>query len=159
MPVNTGAQTRIYIGPRLNAALPTDKAAALALLAGLTYVEVGQVESIPDYGDTISDVSFSPLASGRAQHLKGVADAGTVDLTVGFDKGDAGQLKLVEAFLDRSRYDYPFKVVYVEGETDYFAAKVMGNKKSGITNSDVVKRVVTLGINSDIYEANDDGGS
>ena len=153
MPINTGAGTRIYIGPRLTADLPKDHAAAIALLAALVYVEVGEVESIGDYGDTINDVSFAGLAEGRAKHLKGLADAGSVELSIGFDAGDAGQLKLVEAFLDRSRYDYPIKVVYVDdGGIDYFAAKVMSNKKTGISVEGVLKRTVTLGINSEVYE-------
>jgi len=153
MSINTGASTRIYIGPRLNADLPKDHAAALTQLSGLTYVEIGEVESIGDYGDTINDVSFSALASGRAKHLKGLADAGSCELSIGFDAGDAGQLKVVEAFLDRSRFDYPIKVVYVDGQTDYFAAKVMSNKKTGISVEGVLKRTVSLGINSEIYEA------
>lgn len=152
MSINTGAGTRIYIAPRLAADLPADQAAAKTLLAGLTYVEIGEVESIGDYGDTINDVAFAGLANARARHLKGLADAGSTELVVAFDAGDAGQLKLVEAFLDRSRYDYPFKVEYVDGEIDYFAAKVMSNKKSGITAEGVLKRNVTLGINSEIYE-------
>ena len=152
MPITTGAATRIYIGPRLTADLPADKAAAETLLSGLTYVEIGFVESIGDYGDTINDVTFAGLASGGATHLKGLADAGSSELVVGFDASDDGQLKLVEAFLDRSRYDYPFKVAYVDGDTDYFAAKVMSNKKAGITVEGVLKRNVPLGINSEIYE-------
>jgi hypothetical protein len=152
MSINTGAGTRIFIGPRLLADLPADHTAAVTLLAALTYVEVGEMETIGDYGDTINDVSFSGLSSGRAKHLKGLADAGTVDLSIGFDAGDAGQLKLVEAFLDRSRFDYPIKVVYVDGETDYFAAKVMSNKKTGISVEGVLKRAVSLGVNSEIYE-------
>ena len=152
MPITTGAATRIYIGPRLTADLPADRAAAEALLSGLTYVEIGFVESIGDYGDTINDVTFAGLASGRATHLKGLADAGSSELVVGFDASDEGQLKLVEAFLDRSRYDYPIKVVYVDGETDYMAAKVMSNKKTGISVEGVLKRTVTLGVNSEIYE-------
>lgn len=152
MSINTGAGTRIYIGPRLSADLPAARAAALTLLSGLTYVEVGEVESIGDYGDTINDVTFNGLAQGRAKHLKGLADAGTSDLVVAFDSGDAGQIKLVEAFMDRSRFDYPIKVAYIDGETDYFAAKVMSNKKAGITVEGVLKRNVSLGINSEIYE-------
>lgn len=154
MPVNTGSGTRISIGPRLSAKLTTDAAAALTLLKAITYVEVGEVESIGDYGDTTNDVSFAALAAGRAEHLKGLKDGGTTDLTIGFDAGDAGQLALVDAYNDRSRFDYPIKVEYVDGNVDYFAAKVMGNKKTGITTGDVVKRVVTLGVNSDIVEDN-----
>ena len=152
MSINTGAGTRIHIGPRLAADLPADHAAAIALLAALTYVEVGEMETIGDYGDTINDVTFAGLAQARAKHLKGLADAGSTELAIGFDAGDAGQLKLVEAFLDRSRFDYPIKVVYVDGLIDYFAAKVMSNKKAGISVEGVLKRNVTLGINSEIYE-------
>ena len=89
MPINTGANTRISIGPRLSAKLPDTAAAAITLLAGLVYVELGEVESIGDYGDTINDVTFAALAAGRATHLKGLADAGTVELSIGFDAGDA----------------------------------------------------------------------
>ena len=152
MSIATGAGTRLYIGPRLTADLPKDHAAAIALLAALVYAEVGEVESIGDYGDTINDVTFAGLASARATHLKGLADAGSSELSIAFDAGDEGQLALVAAFLDRSRYDYPIKVVYVDGETDYFAAKVMSNKKTGITVEGVLKRTVTLGINSEVYE-------
>jgi len=152
MPINTGAGTRLYIGPRLTAKLPVAEAAAITLLSGLTYVEVGELESIGDYGDSTNDVTFAGLAAGRAEHLKGLADAGQSELSIGFDKGDAGQLALVQAYLDRSRYDYPIKAVYVDGNTDYFAAKVMSNKKTGISVEGVVKRTVTLGINSQIYE-------
>lgn len=156
MSVTTGAGTRIFIGPRLTAALPATTAAAITLLEALTYVEVGEMESIGDYGDSINDVTFAGLASGRATHLKGLADAGSAELSIGFDSGDAGQLALVAAFRDRSRYDYPIKVVYVDdGGTDYFAAKVMSNKKTGISVEGVLKRTVTLGINSEIYEAPD----
>lgn len=152
MTISTGAGTRFYIGPRLSADLPTTEAAAISLLSALTYVEVGEMETVGDYGDTIGDVSFAGLAKGRAQHLKGLADAGSSELSIGFDSGDAGQLALVAAFRDRSRFDYPIKVVFVDGYIDYFAAKVMSNKKTGISAEGVVKRAVTLGINSDIYE-------
>ena len=152
MPINTGAGTRFSIGPRLLAKLPAAVAAAETLLAGLAYTEVGEMESIGDYGDTINDVTFAGLASGRATHLKGLADAGSVELSIGFDAGDAGQLALVVAFKDRSQYDYPIKVEYVDGLIDYFVAKVMSNKKTGISVEGVVKRAVTLGINSEIYE-------
>lgn len=80
---------------------------------------------------------------------------GTVELSIGFDAGDAGQLALVTAFLDRSQFDYPIKVEYVDGLVDYFAAKVMSNKKTGVSVESVVKRTVTLGINSEIYEVPD----
>jgi hypothetical protein len=155
MSVNTGAGTRISIGPRLSAKLPALEATAITLLAGLTYVAVGEVESIGDYGDTTNDVTFAALADSRNRHLKGLSDAGSTEVVIGFDAGDAGQLAMVEAYRDRSQYDYPIKVEYVDGLVDYFAAKVMSNKKTGISVEGVLKRTVTLGINSEIYEVPD----
>lgn len=152
MPINTAAGTRLYIGPRLSAKLPALESAAITLLTGLTYVEVGELENIGDYGDEVGDVTFAALSDSRTRHLKGLADAGSVDLSIGFDVGDTGQLALVAAQKDRSQFDYPVKVVYVDGLVDYFAAKVMSSRKTVGGAEDVIKRTVTLGINSGIYE-------
>lgn len=152
MPVNTAAGTRLSIGPRLSAKLPALESAAITLLAGLTYIEVGELENIGDYGDEVGDVTFSALADSRTRHLKGLADAGSSDLTIGFDVGDAGQLALVAAQKDRSQFDYPVKVEYVDGLIDYFAVKVMSSRKTVGGAEDVIKRTVTMGINSGIYE-------
>ena len=152
MPVNTAAGTRLSIGPRLSAKLPALDSAAITLLAGLTYIEVGELENIGDYGDEVGDVTFSALADSRTRHLKGLADAGSVELAIGFDAGDAGQLALVAAQKDRSQFDYPVKVEYVDGLVDYFAVKVMSSRKGVGGAEDVIKRNVTVGINSGIYE-------
>ena len=152
MPVNTAAGTRLSIGPRLSAKLPALDSAAITLLAGLTYIEVGELENIGDYGDEVGDVTFSALADSRTRHLKGLADAGSVELGIGFDAGDAGQLALVAAQKDRSQFDYPVKVEYVDGLVDYFAVKVMSSRKGVGGAEDVIKRNVTVGINSGIYE-------
>ena len=152
MPVNTAAGTRLSIGPRLSAKLPALDSAAITLLAGLTYVEVGELENIGDYGDEVGDVTFSALADSRTRHLKGLADAGSVELAIGFDAGDAGQLALVAAQKDRSQFDYPVKVEYVDGLVDYMAVKVMSSRKGVGGAEDVIKRNVTVGINSGIYE-------
>lgn len=153
MPVTTAAGVKIFIGPRLTADLPKDSAAALALLAGLTYTEIGEVENIGDYGDEAGDVTFASLSASRTRHLKGLADAGSVDLAIGMLDDDAGQLALQAAQKDRSSLDYPVKVLYPSGYADYFAAKVMSARKQVGGAEDVLKRAVTLGINSEIYEA------
>lgn len=152
MSVTTAAGTRIGIGARLTADLPKDHTAALAVFEAATFVAVGEIENIGDYGDEVGDVTFAALADSRTRHLKGLADAGTVELTIGFDSGDAGQLALVEAQKDRSRFDYPFEVEYLDGTKDYFVAKVMSSKKGVGGAEDVLKRNVTIGINSEIFE-------
>jgi len=152
MSINTGAGTRFSVGPILTADLPDDPEAAKTLLEGLTYVDVGEVETIGDYGDEDADVSFTALADARVRHLKGASDAGTTSITVGLDNGDAGQIAMATAKRNRSRFDYPFKVEYVDGGVDYFAGKVMSDRKTNIGNGDVLRRNYNIGINSEIYE-------
>lgn len=152
MSVNTGAGTRLSIGAVLTADLPADATDALAIFTAGTFVEVGEVETIGDYGDEDSDVTFTPLAAARVKHLKGASDAGTVSITVGLDAGDAGQIAMAAAKKNRSRYDYPFKVEYPDGEIDYFVGKVMADRKTNIANSDVVRRTYNIGINSEVFE-------
>lgn len=152
MPVTTAAGTRIYIGPRLIADLPKDLAAAKTLLVGITYTQIGEVENIGDYGDEVGDVTFAALADSRTRHLKGLADAGSVDLSIGLLDDDAGQIALQVAQKDRSRFDYPIKVEYESGYVDYFAAKVMSSRKQVGGAEDVLKRAVSFGINSEIIE-------
>lgn len=156
MSINTGAGTRFSVGPRLTDDLPKDDAAALTLLSGLTYAQVGEVESVGDYGDEDADVSFTALSDSRVRHLKGASDAGTTSIVVGLDSGDAGQIAMAVAKKDRSRYDYAFKVEYVDGGIDYFAGKVMSDRKTNIGNGDVLRRNYGVGINSAIYETEAD---
>lgn len=152
MSIITAAGTRIYVGPVLTADLPVSDSAAITLLSGITYTEIHEVESIGDYGDKGNDVSFSSLGDGRVRHLKGQFDAGVIQLTLGYDPSDAGQNALRAAQQDRGRYDYPFKVVYTDGQVDYFAGKAMSLAKNVGSADNVVKRTVEVGINSEIYE-------
>lgn len=152
MSFSTAAGTMISIGPRLTTDLPKVRATAITQLSAITYVDIGEVESIGDYGDSVGDVTFSSLGDARTRHAKGLADAGTIEIVMALTPGEAGQLALAAAGLDRSRYDYPIKVEYVDGSIDYFAGKVMGSKKSVGSAENVIKRTVTVGINSEIYE-------
>lgn len=152
MAVNTGAGTRLSVGPILSADLPKDEEEAKTLLKGLTYVEVGEIESIGDYGDEDSDVTFTALSDGRVRHLKGASDAGTTTLTVGIDRDDAGQIAMADAKRSRSRYDYPFMIKYEDGDIDYFVGKVMSDRKATVENSTILMRNYSIGINSEVYE-------
>lgn len=152
MSINTAAGTRFFIGPRVDQDLPASESAAITLLSGLTYTEVGEVENLGDYGDEVGDVTFAALGDSRTRHLKGLSDAGTQDLTIGFDSGDEGQIALVAAQKDRSRWNYAVKITYTDGQTDYFVGKVMSMRKTVGGAEDVIRRSVSVGINSAVYE-------
>ncbi|HFX1884970.1 TPA: hypothetical protein ACV5UF_006292 [Pseudomonas aeruginosa] len=159
--LNTAAGCRISIGTKKPSATKTEYEADV-------YVEIGEVEELGEFGDTFSNVNFTALSDGRVRKYKGTADAGDMTLTVGLDNGDAGQLALKNAHADRSKGNYNIRITLNDGlpgdpsaeppvpavppTTFYFGAKVMNNTVAAGSADNVVRRNVTLGINTEILE-------
>jgi hypothetical protein len=153
--LNTAAGCRFSIGTKQPAATMTEYAAD-------TYVEVGEIEDLGEFGDTFSSVNFTSLKDGRVRKYKGTADAGDMTLTVGLDNGDAGQKAVKTAHKDRTKGNYNIKVTLNDGDptaqpavlptTFYFSGKVMNNTVAPGAADNVVRRNITIGINSDILE-------
>ena len=153
--LNTAAGCRFAIGS-------TNGADTEALYKADTYVDVGEIEDLGEFGDTFSSVTFTSLRDGRVRKYKGTADAGDLTLTVGLDNGDLGQAALKTAHKDRARGDYNIKVTLNDGDPDavpavlpttfYMRGKVMNNTVAPGAADNVVRRNVTIGINSEILE-------
>lgn len=153
--LNTAAGCRISIGTKTAAATETEFKAD-------TYVEIGEIEDLGEFGDTFSSVTFTSLRDGRVRKYKGTADAGDMTLTVGLDNGDAGQNAVKTAHKDRSKGDYNFKITLNDGDpaanpavlptTYYYRGKVMNNTVAAGAADNVVRRNITIGINSDVLE-------
>jgi len=153
MSVNTSAGASIFIGPA-TAAEPANAAA----YEGLTWTEIGEVESLGDFGDSSAVINFTSLKDARVRKLKGARDAGDLPLVVGYDAFDVGQLALIAA--EATKFGYAFKVVLDDSKdandtdsTFYFLAKVMGKRLTVGDVSAVTKRAYTLGISTKITEA------
>ena len=96
----------------------------------LTYSAVGEVTTAPGSGGkTFEDVSYTVLADRATKHLKGTSDQAEQTLEVIDDRSDAGQI-LLKAALE-SDDQYAFKVLYNNGEIDYFQALVTGYEGEG----------------------------
>ncbi len=157
MAVNSAAGTKIYIGstnipPNLE---DLDDAAALLLFEADSYVEIGEVENLGEYGDESQDIAFASLGDSRTRHFKGTRDAGVLPLVVGADPDDEGQLACIEA--ERSNLDFNFKVVGNDavtlggdGSVDYFHGKMMSKRKNVGDVNTVVRQNFSVGINSRI---------
>lgn len=153
--LNTAAGCRLYIGGKTGADTQTEYEAD-------TYVDVGEIEDLGEFGDTFSSVTFTSLKDGRVRKYKGTADAGDLTVTVGLDNGDAGQSAVKTAHKDRSKGDYNVKITLNDGDptatpvinptTFYMRVKVMNNTVAPGAADNVVRRNITMGINSDILE-------
>lgn len=144
----TASGTKIFIGPS-TATTPADAAA----YAALTWTEVGLVETIGEYGDESSAVTFAALGDGRMRKGKGARDAGTLAVTVAHDPTDVGQQALEAA--EGTNNNFVFKVVLPNrltasgtDEINYFKGLVMSKRLNVGGNDNVVRRTFSIAVNS-----------
>lgn len=119
-----------------------------------SWVSVSWLESIGQFGDEAAEVTFDALDTGRTLKLKGQRNAGNMEVVCGVDYEDDGQYNLRAA--EATDFDWAFRVQFDDApsggtpSTRYFIAKVMSAREQLDTANNVVKLMVTLGINSNI---------
>lgn len=121
---------------------------------GQSWVEIGHLESIGEFGDESAEITFDEIGEQRTQKLKGIRNAGNMDLVMGVDHTDAGQVALLaaEATID----DYAFRVDFNDAELAgtpsqrFFIGKVMTARENLGTANNVVRRGGRVGINSNV---------
>jgi len=152
MSVFASSGATLYIGGQNN--LTT---IVLADMQADSYVEVGELEDLGEFGDQSEDITFTSLNDGRVRHLKGPRDAGTMPATSGMDMTDAGQAAMDAA--EATAHSYNFKVVLNNETTEagtgsehYFTAKVMSKRIQVGNASNVTRKMYQLGIQTEILE-------
>ena len=153
MTVNTASGVTLAIGPA-----PTKKVMVLSDYSALSYVGVGEIETLGNFGDKSSSVNFVALADARTRKLKGPRDAGDLTVTVGDDPNDAGQLAMIAAEL--SPGDFCFCVTLNDQITPstgspskhYFYGKVGSKELATGAAANIVKRNFAIWVNSPIVE-------
>lgn len=151
MAVETAAGTRLYIGP-----IVADTVDLQAEFEGLSYTEVGEVEDGGEIGDEVGITTFVSLKDRRVRKLKTTYDAGTVQLVVGFDSGDAGQAALEAALASDS--NYAVKITLDDGSagspssptTIYCRAKVASGRIRIGAADNVVRKAISLAVDSGV---------
>lgn len=154
MAVNSSLGAEIYISSA--PVLPTVD--SVTEFKALTWVKIGEAESLGEIGDESNAITFTGLSDGRVRNLKGARNSGSVPLVVGHDPLDAGQLALIAA--EASRFSYGFKLVIPDApgptysdSVHYWRAMVMSKRIGAVNTTDVAKRTFNLGVNSEIFEA------
>ncbi|MDR7147057.1 hypothetical protein [Rhizobium sp. BE258] len=129
----------------------------VADFSAVTWVEIGQLESIGTFGDTAAEITFDNIGLGRTQKLRGNKNAGNMELVMGIDAADAGQIALLAAF--NTNYDYAFKVEFTDkpntgaspkNSTRQFIGKVMSASEALDTANSVAKMTASIGVNSNV---------
>jgi hypothetical protein len=121
---------------------------------GMSWVEIGWLESIGEFGDESAEITFDAIGEGRTQKLKGIRNAGNMDLVMGVVDDDPGQIALLAA--EAQPDDFAFRVVMNNAPSGgtpaerYFIGKVMTARERLDTANNVVRRGGRIGINSNV---------
>lgn len=145
MAIGTSEGSTVFIGP-------VTSATSLSALKALTYVEIGSVESLGEFGPQKQDVSFTPLKGPSVQHLAGAVDNGVLSIVYAADPLDAGQIALSAAAA--TKFEYAVKIV-LKDEADsndkptafYARGPIFGNRTNIGGANDVRKRTSSIGLN------------
>jgi hypothetical protein len=146
MAIGPSAGAKVYIGP-------VTAAATASAYAALTWVEIGGVESVGEFGATSAEVSFTPLSGGLVRKFKGARDPGNVPVVCARDPIDLGQIAAIAA--EATKFSYAIKIL-LEDSADaddvdsiiYFHARVMGKPTNIGGANDLTKRTFSLGIDT-----------
>lgn len=152
MAIASSSGAQFFIGPVNSVA--DDHTAYVALTP---YVEVKEIESMGEFGDTAATITFTSLADARVHKRKGVRDAGDMSIVVGNDPLDAGQLAMVAA--QTTSFSNAFKVILQDGadanDTDstfFFRAFTASTRLNVGAANNIIKRTFAVLIDSQIIE-------
>lgn len=156
MTIYATAGSKVYIG-QAKAAQTADFVAAD--FNGQSWVEIGWLDNIGAFGDESSEVTFDAIGKNRTQKLKGVRNAGNMELSAAIDYTDPGQIAVRAA--ETSPNDFAIRVDFNDkpsgGSTPskrYFVAKVMTAREVLDGANNVSKLSVTLAIDSNVVRVN-----
>lgn len=126
----TSAGTKLYVS---SDAFPAD--ATEGNYQALSWTEVGEIESIGEFGKEYNEVTYVLLGDRRTIKRKGSYNDGELSINMGRVPSDVGQAILVVA-LD-SDDTYAFAVVLQDGTVLFFGAQVR-SYKTNVGNADQI---------------------
>lgn len=125
---------------------------------GQTWKEIKETEALGSVGDAAEPVTFDAINRQRRKKLKGVRDAGTMEVVCGIDYDDEGQQAALAA--EKTQSNYAFKVVFNDassggtGSERKFGAIVGSAAEALDTASSVMKLNLSLWVNSNVVRKN-----
>lgn len=151
MSLSDGNGTQVFIGP----VVTSDDTSTYPALTG--WVEIEEIESVGEFGDASSPITFNSLKKGRTRKRKGPKDAGDISIVCANVPTDAGQQAMIAA--EATPYIYAIKIVANDAPSPdfsnsefYFGALVMSKRVNVGASNAVNKRTFNLAIDTDIHE-------
>jgi len=121
--------------------------------AALTFVDVGELTDLPEYGPDVTVVTHEPLATGVTEKYKGFINYGSLSIGLGRDSSDAGQA-ILSAGVDGDTKNDPhsFKTTFPNGDVHYYIGGVFSYTTNPGSANSIVAATAKIEINSTIIE-------
>lgn len=126
-----------------------------AAYTGQTWTEIGGLEKIGAFGDTAEIIESDQIGVARTIKMKGVRDAGNLEVVAALIATDVGQIAVVAA--EKTDQSYPFRVVFKDqapgdttGSERRFIALVVSAVEALEEASNIAKFNFQLAINSNV---------
>ena len=146
MAVQTSAGTTLKIAT----ALPASQTLA-AYQAVTGSVLVGEITDLGEFGKEFNTVDHVALGNRQKRKFKGSFDNGSLNLQMGRDLSDVGQVALKAALL--SDNSYTFTVTFQDLSKNYFTGKIMSYKTSVGSVDQITGANTMIAIDSEIFES------
>jgi len=112
--------------------------------AALAFTTVGEVTNLGEFGREYNLVTHNPIDNRGTVKKKGSFNEGSIQLQLGIDDADAGQILMNAAAL--SDNDYSFVITTQSGKKYYFQAQVMQFKVNAGSVDQILAATATLEI-------------
>lgn len=151
MTIYATAGSKLFIGGVID---DLEDELAEADFNGQTWVEIKPMEGLGSLGDAAEPITFDAIGLGRRQKIKGVRDAGTMELVAGIDYANPGQAALLAA--EKEDENYAFRLVFDDAPANgtpserLFAAIVGSASEAFDTATAVMKLNASLWVNSNV---------
>ena len=124
-----------------------------AVFLALVYTYVGEIVNAGSHGPTFAEVTHSPLDRRVVNKRKGSVNMGTMDLNLGMDLADAGQILLIAATeVGDPTVDCLFsvRITYQNTQLSWFTALIMSYSRDLGTIDQIIGASVSLSITNEI---------
>lgn len=117
----------------------------------LSYVAVGEITTVPEFGPNVQVVTHEPLATGVTEKFKGFINYGSLALSAALDTSDAGQIIMSAAVTGATKFErHSFKLAYQDGSTRYWQGKVFSYTENPGGANAIVGCTMQLEIESEV---------
>jgi hypothetical protein len=115
----------------------------------MTWVEIGEIVDLPEYGPSVQVVESNPLKTGVTEKFPGFTNYGSLAIGMELDAADVGQIAL-EAALPVAGVKSPqsFHIEYSATLSEYFFGSIFGNTRTPGSNNSMVGSTVATEIDS-----------